>query len=604
MLSFSAPTIWWSVGLLVLVAAVFESVRHFDFIRLDDPGYVKTNPFVITGFSWTNVAWAWTTGHAANWHPITWMSHMLDAELFGAWPGGHHVTNVVFHALNTVLLFFLLRRATGATGRSVFVAALFGVHPMHVESVAWVSERKDVLSTLFWLLAMWAYVSYVRRPAWTRYLLVCLWMALGLASKPMLVTLPFALLLFDIWPLRRWPAAKGPGLGRLVMEKVPLLTLAVTSSVITVLVQRQGGAVTGLGLLPLGTRIENALVAYARYVGKSIWPTNMAVFYPYSEHLPAAWIYGSAVGLVLASIVALRLVRRHPYVPVGWFWFVGTLVPVIGIVQVGTQAIADRYTYVPYIGLFVVIAWGAVDLTARAESRRFLPAGAAIAALVCAIAAWTQVRVWKDTWTVWSHSLAVTSGNYIAHNEVGIGLVAQGRDDEAFEHFQASSRARPEYVEARNNIGLQLVKRGRVEEAIQQYTLAVRLRPEFAEAHQNLGYALMTQSRNAEAERHYRDAIRLKPDFAQAHNNLGFLLAANGKPEEAITHFEEAVRLEPDSETGHLFLAMAQGGVGRLDEAIAHAKEAVRINPTAAGPKDTLARLEALKRASRAGGGK
>jgi Flp pilus assembly protein TadD len=593
------PAVWTSVALVVITVAVFAALRHFDFIGLDDPGYVRTNPHLAGGLSWPDIKWAWTTGFAANWHPLTWLSYMLDIELFGLRPGGHHMVSVVLHVVNTLLLFEWLRRATGTLGRSAFVAALFSVHPLHVESVAWIAERKDVLSTMFWLLTMIAYLAYVRRPRWDRYVLVCLGLALGLMAKPMLVTLPFVLLLLDVWPLERVHRA---GISRLLFEKIPLFALAAGSSAITFIVQRQGGAVTGLGLLPLSTRIVNAVVAYVRYLGKAVWPTDLTLFYPYSESLPAWWVAGSLLALVAITAVAIRAGRRHPYLAVGWLWYLGTLVPVIGLVQVGTQAIADRYTYVPLIGIFMAMAWGVADLTSRWPARRWaLPAAAGISVLACAVTARAQVQVWQNNWTVWTHALAATQGNYVAENAIGVMLVEQGKHEEALPHFEASSRMKPEYVEARNNLGLAYTRIGRIADAIAQFTLAVQLRPEIPESHDKLGFALMSTGRTDEALTHFLEAVRLKPDFADAQGHLGFVLAAGGRVTEAIPHFQEAVRLDPNSELARLYLGVALGAAGRLDDAVQQFHEALRINPKSPGAQAEIDKIAAMKK-GRGGG--
>jgi protein O-mannosyl-transferase len=380
----------------------------------------------------------------------------------------------------------------------------------------------------------------------------------------------------------------------LIVEKAPLFALAVASSVVTFLVQRQGGAVTGLGLLPLDTRLENAVVAYARYVLALVWPADMAIFYPYSESLPTTWVAGSVVGLALASLLALAVLKRRPYVPVGWFWFLGTLVPVIGIVQVGTQAIADRYTYVPYVGLFIVVAWGVGDLVTRPIARRLLAVAAVAVVVAYAIVARAQVDVWRTNWTVWSHALEVTSGNYIAHNELGVMLVEQDKHDEALPHFEAASRVKPEYVEARNNLGLAYSRRGRIADAIAQFALAVQLKPETPETRNHLGFALMSVGRTDDALAQYREAVRLKPDFALARNNLGFLLAAGGNVADAIPQFKEAVRIEPNGELGHLYLAMALGADGKPDEARRHFQEVLRINPANTGARDAIDKIDKL----------
>lgn len=585
------PAVWAGAGLVALTVVVFAALRHFDFIGMDDPGYVRDNPNVNGGLSWHGFVWAWTTGHAANWHPLTWLSHMLDAELFGVRPGGHHLTSVLFHAANVLLLFVLLKRATGALVPSAITAALFAIHPLHVESVAWIAERKDVLSTMFWLLAMIAYVEYVRRPRWTRYLLVFVLMALGLMAKPMLVSLPIALLLFDIWPLGR--LAGGRRLSSLVLEKLPFVALAGASSVVTMVVQQQGGAVSGLGVLPLSTRIANAVVAYMRYLVKTVWPKDLAVFYPYSDSLPTWWVAGSVLMLVGVSVFAVRALRRRPYLFVGWFWYVVTLVPVIGLVQVGTQAIADRYTYVPLIGVFLALVWGVASLVDRRPALRWAASGlAAGAILTCAVIAHAQVQVWESNRTVWTHAREVTEANYIAENEIGIELVKQGKHDEALPHFEQSSRYRPEYVEAHNNLGLAYSRLGRQQEAIEQFTLTVRLKPDHAEAFNYLGFAQLGSGKPDEAMISYRNALRIKPDFVDAHNNLGFVLAAAGRLDEAIPHFEAAVRLAPDADTGHAYLAMAYGAAGRFADALREFRAVQRISP---GQPETQAQIDRLE---------
>jgi Tfp pilus assembly protein PilF len=578
--------VWAAVALVVLNVAVFSGLRHHEFIGLDDAGYVRDNPHVISGLSWSNLAWAWTTGYAANWHPLTWMSHMLDVELFGMTAGAHHVVNLLLHIANTLLLFGVLRRMTGALWRSAFVAALFAVHPLHVESVAWIAERKDVLSTLFWLATLWAYVAYVRRPRWDRYLWVMLALALGLTAKPMLVTLPFVLLLMDVWPLAR----VREGIGRLLIEKLPLFALAAASSVVTLIVQRHGGAIVALDVLPVHARIAQALVTYATYLGKTFWPAHLMVFYPYSPSFPAWWS-AALVGLLTVSALAILTARRHPYIAVGWFWYLGTLVPVIGLIQVGQQAMAERYTYVPLIGVFMMAAWGVPDLAARWPGRRWaLRAAALVVTIACAAAARAQVGTWTNSETLWTHALEVMPDNYMAHNELGTIFARQGKADDALQHFEAAVHLEPNFPESHNNLGLQYVTRGKIDEAVQQYRLAVGLKPDFAEAHNNLGYVLMAMDQTDQAIAHYTEALRLKPDFAEAHNNLGFVLAA-AKPSrvaEAIPHLLEAVRLKPNFEVAHMYLGLALAGTGKLDEAAAEFKEVLRINPKSDGAQGAL----------------
>ena len=582
-------------ALAALTIALFWSLRTADFIRLDDPGYVQTNPYVNAGFSTSALAWAWTTGHAANWHPLTWMSHMLDVEMFGLWAGGHHLTNVVLHALNSALLFLLLYRTTGLIGRSAIVAALFAAHPMHVESVAWIAERKDVLSTLFWLLTMLAYVAWSKRPAAGRYLLICLCLTAGLLSKPMLVSLPFVLVLFDLWPLGRWNGTLG-GLRPRILEKLPLFALAVASSIVTLVVQQRGGAMTTLDLLPLTTRVANAAVAYARYLGKLFWPADMAIFYPYREDLPTWWALASLAILLALSVVAYRARRDRPYVTTGWFWFAGTFVPVIGLIQVGTQAIADRYTYVPYIGAFIALVWAGAAFTSKLR----VPAAAAgavaaVAIAACAVLTVAQVSVWQSNATVWRHAVAVTTGNYVALNEVGMLVAAEGRHIDALQYFEQSSRAKPEFAEVRNNLGLTYIQIGRLQDALTEYERALRLKPSFPEAEHNYGFALMSAGRLEEAERHFRKSIQLRPEFPSAYNNLGMLLASQSRLDEAIAAFKEAVRLDPQNAHPRFLLGMAYGAGGRLADAANAFTEVLRLDPNHGAAKDALQRLDKMR---------
>ena len=385
------------MALIAVNIAVYAPVVHHEFVTWDDPQYLLGNPHVSGGLTGSGIRWAWTTGYASNWHPLTWWSHMLDVQMYGMSAGPHHVTSLLLHIVNTLLLFGLLHAMTGRLGPSAFVAALFAAHPLHVESVAWVSERKDVLSTLFWMLTVWAYLRYLRRPRLGRYFLMAAVFVLGLMAKPMLVTLPFVLLLLDVWPLGRvtlaWSTPQRSRVVELVREKLPLIALAAASSIITFVVQRQGGAVAASEALPLGDRVANALVSYMRYIGRMLWPARLAAVYPFSRPLPEWWVVGSLLGFFAMSIVAIRAGRRYPYVAVGWLWYVGTLVPVIGIIQVGSQAMADRYTYVPLVGLFIVVAWGAVDLCARWPHRRqVLPVAAGLAIVVCSVLARVQVE--------------------------------------------------------------------------------------------------------------------------------------------------------------------------------------------------------------------
>jgi tetratricopeptide (TPR) repeat protein len=541
----------------------------------DDPEYVLDNVHVAQGLTWQGARWALTSTDAANWHPVTWLSHLLDVQLYGMNAGPQHVTNLLLHIFNTLLLFGLLYRMTEALGRSTFVAGLFAVHPLHVESVAWISERKDVLSTLFWLLTMWAYVAYVRRPGRRRYLLMLLLFALGLMAKPMLVTLPFVLLLLDFWPLQR-----GLELPRLVKEKLPLFALAAVSSVVTFLVQRQGGAVKGFERVPLSLRLTHAPVAYLAYIGKMLWPVRLAALYPIGTATPI-WL-GSLGALLLigVTIFAIRAGRRHGYFPVGWLWYVGTLIPVIGLVQVGDQSLADRYTYVPLIGLFLIVAWGAPELVARWRyGKSALPFVAACVLLACAALARVQVRYWSDSTALWQHAIEVTEGNYTAHNNLGAVLVKQGRADEAIPHFAEALRIRPNFAPAQNNMGMALMWQGKLDEAARYFGEALRNQPDYVDAQNNLGMALTWQGKLDEAVRHFDEALRLNPDFAEAHDKLGNALAGQGRVDEAIAEYTEALRLKPGLAEAHNDLGVALGRQGKLDEATRHFVEALRIRP-------------------------
>ena len=609
---FSGQARWVRLALIAANLIVYASVWHHGFVNYDDDDYVTANPVVLRGLTWHGVAWAFTTEHAVNWHPLTWLSHMLDVQLFGLDPGPHHLTNLLFHIANTLLLFGLLHRMTGALGRSAFVAGLFAVHPLHVESVAWVAERKDVLSTLFWMLTLWAYVEYVKRPDLRRsdlrrYGAVLLFFALGLMAKQMLVTLPFVLLLLDFWPLGRVVIGPNPARGRalsrdgwatairLVWEKLPLLALSIASSVATFVIHQRGGAVIILSAIPLKLRVENALVSYVAYIGKMLWPARLAVFYPYPQSLPAWLVAGAFLALVGISLAVIRAGPRHPYLPVGWFWYLGTLVPVIGLIQVGDQAMADRYTYIPLIGLFIIVAWGVPDLLLRWPLRRIvlpspfltriaLPAAASAVILACAITAKGQFQYWEDSTTLWTHALAVTTRNNIAHNNLGASLADQGKTDEAIAHYSEALRIKSDYADAHNNLGVALADEGKLDEAIAHYFEALRIRPDYADAHSNLGIALANEGKLDEAIAQFAEALRINPDSAKAHNNLGVALASQGKLDEAIAHFNEALRINPDYADAHKNLGVALVQQGQRPDPGAAPDSYPKSNPSSKEP--------------------
>ena len=634
-------TLWIYVCLFLATFAVYAQVRHFEFVNFDDPEYIARNPHVRTGVTPANVAWAFTSTEAANWFPLTRLSHILDYQLFGLRSGWHHLANVLLHALAALLLFAFLNRSTGRRWPSASVAFLFALHPLHVESVAWVAERKDVLSGFCWSLALWSYVRYVERPALVRYLLVVLAFGLGLMAKPMIVTLPLVLLLVDVWPLGRATGLSRSRIAPLLREKIPLLAMSAAVACATYLVQQAGGAVGSMGAFPLGLRIENALVSCVVYIAKMFWPARLAVFYPYPAEVPAWQAAVCALAIAAISIVALRSIRRFPYLMVGWLWYLVALAPVIGLIQVGAQARADRYTYIPMIGLTIMLVWGAADLLRSVPRVRLAAVALAAIAGVCLVAvAWIQIGYWRDSCTLFQHAVDVTDGNYLAHHNLGVALAEDPADlDQAIGHFQAALAIRPDYVRAHtdlgsalarlpgrlpdaikefraalaidpdlaiphNNLGNALSQAGRWSEAISEYEAALGIdanyadaRHNLAEAQYNLGLALAkTDGRASEAIAHLEAAIRLRPDYPEAHNNLGVLLAQEpGRIGEAIAHFQAALRIDPDYADAHLNLGLAFSQMpGRIPEAIAQLEAAERIHPDA-GVRQMLETLKAGK---------
>jgi Flp pilus assembly protein TadD len=562
-----------TVVLAILVLSVYWQVGGHPFINIDDDVYVYGNSFVLRGLTLDGAYQAFTTFHAANWHPLTWLSHMLDVELFGPSAGWPHRMNVLYHLLNTELLFFVLWRMTGGLWQSAFVAALFGVHPLHVESVAWVAERKDVLSTLFWILTMGAYLRYVRRPGIGRYLLVAAAFALGLLCKPMLVTLPFALLLLDGWPLGRMAPADpsappswrraAPVFLRLAREKVPLLGLSALSCVVTYLAQAEVGAVTRLALIPFPSRISNAFISYVAYLGKMAWPSSLAVMYlhPASIHVevPGWEIAGSILLLCALSIVALRERRRRPYLATGWLWYLGTLVPVIGVVQLSGQAMADRYTYVTLIGIFIAVVWGVSEAVSRRRFRQFALGVSALAVLGLSAAAWTQAGYWRDSVTLMSRTAAVTDRNWFALASLGDAFAQAGQYRQAVEYSREALRINPDSCLAWYTLGVSYGNFGQVGQAMEYFQEAVRAKPEFAEGWNNLGISYGRLGQYGKAIDSLREAVRIKPDFADSWYNLGFFYGKIGRRQQAIECFREALRIRPDYPEARNGLAEAGG---------------------------------------------
>ncbi|MEW6659086.1 MAG: tetratricopeptide repeat protein [Thermodesulfobacteriota bacterium] len=545
---------WQLIACLVLVLvtlAAFGRVVNHQFIQFDDLYYLTENPGVREGVTLKSLSWAMTTTRAGNWVPLTWLSHLLDVQIFGLRPGGHHLTSLVFHIANTLLLFLWLLRATRSLGPAFLAAALFAWHPLHVEPVAWAAARKDVLSTFFWLLTLWAYLRYGERPGWGRYALVLLCFLLGLLAKPMLVTLPLVLLLLDYWPLGRW-GSRGIAPRTLILEKLPLLVLAALFGLVTLHAQKAVGAMAPLGEISLGGRVATALVAYVWYPLKMFWPTGLAVLYPHPvDALPLWQAVFAGVILALVSILVVWRARRYPYLLVGWLWYLGTLLPVIGLVQVGNQAWADRYTYVPLIGLFIMAAWGARDLTAGLPGARIIrPLGAGIMLTALLILTMHQVSLWRDSVTLFEYTLAVTADNFVIHHDLGVALAARGQRDQAAPHFFEALRLNPYNARAQNQRGEDLVAQGKIAEGIARFRAAIKLKPDFVAAYNNLGLAYARQGEMDQALAMFQKTIALDPNFALGYKNLGLVLACQGKKQEARKMLEKAVRINPHDQEG------------------------------------------------------
>ncbi|PWU14899.1 MAG: hypothetical protein C5B50_16345 [Verrucomicrobia bacterium] len=670
-------TQWLIAALLSLVTlVVYWPATSHEFVNYDDNQYVFENTHVTGGLSLQAVGWAFRTGYAANWHPLTWISHMMDCQLYGLKPWGHHLTSVCLHAINAALVFALFSQMTGAMFRSLFVALLFALHPLRVESVAWVAERKDVLSGCFGLLSLIFYVRYaqsgvegqavspsssakatadkksnVQSPksvragnapsvgSWTipgtswsvvsgqwsvvYYLAALLFLALGLMSKPMLVTWPFVMLLLDYWPLRR---VRSGTAWRLATEKLPFLALSIAACVITFLVQEQGGAMIAKGKLPFDVRAANALISYCRYLGKLFWPANLAVFYPHPGRWPTLEVGLAAAALCGISALALLKSRKYPFLVTGWLWFVGTLVPVIGLVQVGDLAMADRYTYLPSLGILLMVVWGACELIGRWRLPAVIVRGTGSAATVIYMAlTWHQLGYWTDDQTLFEHALNAVPGNYIAHCNLAQDLTKHGRSDEAIRHYREAIRIKPDYADVHNNLGNALSKKGQLDEAVVELSEAIRLNPNSAEAHNNLGSTLLRKGETDQAivqfqlanrlnsngaETHfnlgiafdrknqideaiaqYQQAIQLNPDYAEAHNNLGSALLKKGEQDQALIQYREAIRLNPEIAAAHYNLGAALEGKGQIEEAIAQYQEAARLDPGDADARTSLARV-------------
>jgi len=535
------------LALSALTVAVFSPVLGFGFLHWDDGVYVVDNEVVRQGLTLKGLGWSFNTGAALMWHPLTWFSHMMDVQIFGMPAGGHHATNLILHLLSTLLLFGFLRRATASLWRSAALAALFAVHPLHVESVAWVAERKDVLSGLFWMLLLVAYLAYVRRPAASRYVAVLVLFGLGLMAKPMLVTAPLVLLLLDYWPLGRVAGPRPRSVAaRLLLEKVPLLVASAAAALVTLLAESHGGAISGLELLPVGRRIGNVAVAYVLYLWKTIVPTGLVFLYPYPRDPRPLWVVaGAALLLAAATWIVFVAAGRRPWLLVGWLWYLLTLFPVSGIVQVGPHAMADRYTYIPLIGLFIMLSF-ALPRGGAASLRRKLVTAASLAVIAAlGVAARTQVGYWRDDFALFNHAVQVNPGNWVAQNNLGLALVAQGLVTEAVSHFEASAQANPGYALAWNNLGLASFHGEHIGEAESYFRRAVQVDPAYAEARGNLGSTLLREGRVREALEELEAARRLDPENAVTLNNLASAWYRLGNLDRAEELYGRALELKP-----------------------------------------------------------
>jgi len=583
------------ISLILILAMIiaYGQVKNFDFVGYDDQDYVTENSQVQKGLTVESIVWAFTSFHSANWHPLTWLSHMLDFELYGLNPMGHHWTNLIFHMVNTILLFLVLKLMTGAIWRSAFVAALFALHPLHVESVAWVSERKDVLSTFFGLLTMGAYYRYTKASDVKNYLWVIIFFSLGLMAKPMLVTFPFVLLLLDFWPLNRFYYKDGyllqservtqydfKRIHRIILEKIPLFIPVVMSCALTFFAQKGEGAVQALGGLSLKNRIANALVSYVNYILKMFWPSKLAVFYPHPrDTLPAWQIVGAALLITCACFFAIKAAKKSPYIVMGLLWYLGTLVPVIGFVQVGAHAMADRYTYIPLIGLYIIVAWGVLDLFNKWHYRKIYLSVFTIL-ILSALTAKTffQIRHWKNSISLFEHAIKVTENNYKAHNNLATALEPIDLDRAIF-HYKEALKINPKFATALSNLGLTLYHKGNYEEAVSYFTKALKINPQKIDTRMDLANILFLQEKPEKAISQYREILKIDHENANAHYNLAYILSAQKKIDQAEYHYKETLKINPEYEKAHYNLGNIKLKQGNLKEAFTHFGEAIKIKP-------------------------
>lgn len=614
--------VYVSLILVILTLSAYWSVKSFDFVNYDDDKFVTQNNHVTTGLKLDNIKWAFTSIYASNWMPLTWISFMFDSSISDMNPAYFHLMNLLFHILNTALLFIVFGKMTGSIWKSAAIAVLFAIHPLHVESVAWITERKDVLSTFFMMLTIWAYVHYVEKQNYKRYTLAFVLFACGLMSKPMLVTLPFILLLLDYWPLRRfsilseekrqnWKASVNLFI-RLIYEKIPLFLLSTAAVILTIIAQKEEIIIRQV--IPIYLRIENAFVSYCSYILMMIFPSSLAVLYPHPEFIPLWQLLGAVVLLTLISVLAIYTAKQFPYFISGWLWYLGTLVPVIGLVQVGVQSMADRYTYIPLIGLFIVIVWGVCDLTERLAYKKYILASiSAIVILLLVTCTLSQLKYWKDTKSLFSRAIAVTNNNYVMHCNMGVLFAEQGNIQDAVFHYEAALKIKPNDADTNYNYGNLLVAQGKLDKAIGHYIIAIKGTPKFAPAHNNLGIAYARSANQEKAIEQFREAIKINPYYIEAKNNLetalaqqeknkklqankntdnnvisntvqdqmqaGMALFKKGDLDGAISHFSEVLKLDPENLNAHVSIGLAFGYKQNFEEAIVHFRKAIKINP-------------------------
>ena len=582
------------IFLAVSVAIVYWPVRNYDFLMYDDNVYVSENTHVTSGLSWENIRWAFTHSWASNWHPLTWFSHMLDVDIYGLNAGGHHFTNLVIHAANTVLLFSVFEYMTGALWASAFITAMFGLHPLHVESAAWVAERKDVLSTFFMILAMGAYAVYVRRGGIGRYASVLILFAMGLMAKPMLVTLPFVLLLLDYWPLERIRFGvddlQGSGiiagverrnLTYLIKEKIPFFALSAISSVVTFIVQKSSGAMAPFEYQNLRIRLANTAISYVAYIWKMIWPSRLAAFYPHQGYkISNATAVLCAMLLIVLTVCFVYFGIRRKYFIVGWLWYVGMLVPVIGLVQVGGQSMADRYMYMPMTGLLIIIAWGIWELTARLTQRRvILTVLAAGVLLASAMVTANQIKYWQNSKTLFKRVIDISPDAWYMHSNYANFLKDEGNVDEAIKHYRMAIEIKPNFAEAYYNMGNAFRKIDKLEEAVICYKKAISIKPDFADAHSNLGIVFAQMQKRDEALVEFNKALELNPNDAEAISSVGLLYAEQGQFDKAEEYYRKAIAIDPRYIIAHGRLGLALGNQGKFEEALAEFQIVLKARP-------------------------